>query len=368
MTFKKYLLLAIFITTKFVYGQKDLRNLDFTAPDSIAKTIKYEHADLIKLSSDLTSPFNSDILKTRAIYRWLIENIGYDYKFINKGKEIKWPDCDDKPNCKELHEAFRLELMKKALKDKIAICDGYAHLFKTMCDFAKVKCEIVTGAVRTKPYQLGNHTPSDHAWNAVLIDSNWYFIDATWAAGGCAEDEETGKLLPFKKNENDLYFLTSYDKLIKDHRPDSARWLSLLKNTTKEKFNNQTFYYNQAHFIKYLENVLPDSGVINAKLGDTLRFTFSYPFLIEKIQLNTNLKQNMSVFKPHKKDERPVIDTDAVKRQTYWPFEKNGNHYTIKFLITDRSLYYIDISFKYTAHPEAVKVLRYRINIPWTNK
>jgi hypothetical protein len=52
----------------------------------------------------------------------------------------------------------------------------------------------------------------NHAWNAVCIDSNYYFPDPTWAAGGCLEDEDTGKLLLFIKHYDEYYWLTPADE------------------------------------------------------------------------------------------------------------------------------------------------------------
>lgn len=346
-------------------AQPELRLIDFSAADSVAMKVKYRD-DLGRLSKDLTTPFSNPVLKVRAIYKWVIENISFDYKFINKEKEIKWPDCSDNPNCKEITAAFEMDLAKKTASKKKATSDGYARLLKALCVSAGIPCEIVKGSVRTKPYQLGNNAPGNQVWNAVKLDTTWYFIDATLAAGNLKENEETGKLVAFKKKENDVYFLTPYNQFRKDHYPDKANWQALLGITSKEKFNRQPFFYDAPHYIKYLGDVSPDSGVLNAKVGDTLRISFSYPLTIDRIQVNSNVKQNPKIVQMNKQN-KPEINMYALKRQVYWPYEKNGNTYTLKVPVTDRSLYYIDIMFKYPSGIDAVKVLRYRVNVPWAN-
>ena len=48
------------------------------------------------------------------------------------------------------------------------VCNGYANLFKLLCDYAGIETQT-----------LSNNT-MDHTWNRVKVDGIWYDIDVTW--------------------------------------------------------------------------------------------------------------------------------------------------------------------------------------------
>lgn len=180
----------------WAYPQITKKNLFFYHVDSASRTIRYK-SNIYRLTKELTDPYGEQILKARAIFIWITDNIGYNYKFVNKGKEIAIPECTSATNCEQVLLEWEKSYLKRVIKRRTAVCDGYARLFKKMCDIAGIRCEIVPGYTKTKPYQVGRMGSVNHAWNAIYIDSNYYFLDPTWAAGGCPEDEDTGKLLLF---------------------------------------------------------------------------------------------------------------------------------------------------------------------------
>jgi hypothetical protein len=56
-------------------------------------------------------------------------------------------------------------------------------------------------------------TKTDHAWNAVLIDNSWRFVECTWGAGHL---DRSGT---FQKEFSDFYFLTDPKHFISAHFP-----------------------------------------------------------------------------------------------------------------------------------------------------
>jgi Transglutaminase-like superfamily len=350
----------------FLTAQPKLPHNDFALADSIGLHTKYKK-DIIQLSKDLTQSLPDTLSKVRAIYRWIINNISYDVKSYNKGKLVSFPVCNNDPKCEYELRQKELLYLKKRIKKRKAVCDGYSRLFHVLCEYAGIQSEIVTGGYRTKPYQLDGFIPRDHAWNAVLISNTWYFIDATWAAGSCVEDESTGKLLLFIKREQDLYFLTPYEKFIKDHHPDKPGWLSLLNNTTAEQFKKQPFYYDASHTIKYVSNLQPGNGILTAKVGDTITFKIEYEYagLVDSVQMNSNIWRNPKVKVYNKKKKRYEMDTIALKKQKYIPFKREDKQITFKYVVTDRSLYYFDVLFKFKGELDGAEIVRYKIKIPW---
>ncbi|MBS9773531.1 MAG: hypothetical protein KGV59_00005, partial [Tenacibaculum sp.] len=61
---------------------------------------------------------------------------------------------------------------------KGAVCEGYATGFQLLMERSGIVSEYQEGFVK-KGVQ-GETTASRHAWNRVLIDGEWYYVDATW--------------------------------------------------------------------------------------------------------------------------------------------------------------------------------------------
>lgn len=345
-TLKTILTLFTFFISSFAFTQQMKPTVDFSIVDSLARTLEYR-GDIFKLTKDLISPYSEDVKKVRAIFIWITENIRYDYKFYNKKKEIMQPECRGGMNCEQLYLDWERKYLGKVLKKKKAICDGYAKLFKKMCDIAGLKSEIVTGYTKTKPSQIGLTGFVDHGWNAVWIDSAYYQLDATWAAGYCEEDEETGNLLNFQKSYNDYYWLTPFPDLARDHYPKESKWV-LQAGYTKEKYAANPFY--AADILSKINLLSPASGIITVHKGDTVHFKFEYTGNISYLQINSNLWRNPTVWRLEKASNRKSVwqqDTFALKKQQYVPFKREGNVYAFEYVVPDNSLYYLDVLFNH---------------------
>lgn len=60
------------------------------------------------------------------------------------------------------HSAYNM------LVDKTAVCQGYALAFQELMNELGISCELVTSK------------SINHAWNAVQIENEWYYVDVTW--------------------------------------------------------------------------------------------------------------------------------------------------------------------------------------------
>jgi transglutaminase-like putative cysteine protease len=321
--------------------------------DSLAHTQKY-HGDLIQLTRDLTNGYDNQLYKVRAIFAWVTDNIAYDYKHYSKpGKS---PECKDGQNCDLLYRNWEQAYLKKVLKKKKAVCSGYSILFKKMCDYADIKCEVVEGYSKTHYYQVGNAGAVNHAWNAVYIDSSWHFLDATWAAGACNEDEE-GKPYNFIKGYDNYYWFTPVHYFGRDHYPKNAQWV-LEDNYTKEVYANSP-YYSQG-VIQNISLITPERDIIKVSKGDTIHFKFKYYAPIQQLQVNTNVWRNLSVVKKDEHSRRKTVmitDTFALRRQKYVPFKHSGAMYEFDYVVDNQALYYIDVLFDYN------RALRFKVKV-----
>lgn len=217
------------------------------------------------LSRMLTYGYTTDRDKVTSIFRWITENISYNSRpYYNAahllGKHLY--DDDDTGALKPLSERVAIDVLKK----RIALCDGYARLFKTLCDYAGIKSEVIAGyangGIGSRHLQF---TPN-HRWNAVYLDSAWQLLDATWASG-----YTTYSAGNFVQDYNNYYFLTPATDFFRDHYPEDMQWTLLQQPPAIREFKYSPFRLNA--FIKFkIESYQPQSGIIDALPGDTIQF------------------------------------------------------------------------------------------------
>lgn len=252
-----FILLVSFIKLP-VFSQGN--SVSFSSIDWNIQTIKVAAPSV--LSKELTAPYTTDREKVRAIFRWITENIAYQSKPILNRRiaNTGYVPSDDTNQLKPLSE----RVAEIVLSRREAYCDGYARLFKTLCDYAGIRAEVVSG------YANGNFGrpkfKSNHSWNAVYFDSAWHLLDATWASGYFTFSSDN-----FIKHYNDYYFLTPPQQFIQDHYPEDLQWTLLNRQPLVKEFNNSPFKYGA--FVKYhIRSFLPAKGIIEATVGDTIQF------------------------------------------------------------------------------------------------
>lgn len=59
-----------------------------------------------------------------------------------------------------------------------AVCDGFSHFVKLLCDAVGIECIIVRGSARAN----GDTQYVEHAWNMIKLAGNWMHCDVTWDA------------------------------------------------------------------------------------------------------------------------------------------------------------------------------------------
>ena len=215
--------------------------------------------DLYKVVYFIRNTFDSDSLRLRASFIWVTENISYDIEGFEK-------------------EDPRSSILSYVVKNKKAVCGGYAGLLKFFCDAFHIESEIVYGIARTGKRDINvsqYKLRSNHAWNAVKINNNWRLIDATWAAGTVDDTDEEN--LKFYKDYKEIYYFTPPEKMIFNHFPDQFKHQYLTKAVSKEKFKKwplfTTFFIGDS-----ITEIYPDTSLIRAKVGDTIHFKIKTSF------------------------------------------------------------------------------------------
>lgn len=218
------------------------------------------------LVKEITTPYETDREKVTAIFRWITDNITYNTRgFIRKknGSANYYEEPDDTG---KVLKPLNQRVAETVLQRRRAVCDGYARLFKTLCDHAGVPSEIIMGYARTNGNSRRTKFGSNHTWNAVYIDSNWHLLDVTWASGftNYKGDE-------FIRAYDNKYFLSPPGQFIADHYPEDIEWTLLKDPPALGEFNYAPFKYSG--FIKSgVNSYLPAKGIIAASLGDSIRF------------------------------------------------------------------------------------------------
>lgn len=125
---------------------------------------------LADLATNLVGPFDTDCDKARVIFTWLHYNIAYDaVSFLSGNVQPSTPDS--------------------TLSSGLAVCDGYAGLFKHLAELAGLQAHKVSGHGKGYGYQSlqdGDPLPemsTNHAWNCVLLQGEWQLMDPCWGAG-----------------------------------------------------------------------------------------------------------------------------------------------------------------------------------------
>ena len=190
---------------------------------------------------------STDVAKLEAIHDWIVFRTEYDV---------------------EKYLAHDLTAPKniETVKNRLAVCTGYAELMNEMCYWAGIKCVTINGYAKNEHTDLGDKFYLDtHCWNAVLLNNQWYFVDATWDAGYIAYTKHKflSKKIKFKprfiSSPNKNYFKKSASDFSKDHLPLNPEWQLNAKKISIKKFEkDSSFYLNANQFTNNAEALSPE--------------------------------------------------------------------------------------------------------------
>ena len=215
------------------------------------------------LAQELTLPYSNDLQKVKAIFYWITENISYRTRSIRSRKKIS-PALVEETNDTAALKPLDERIAENVLDERVAVCDGYARLFKTLCIYSGIQAEVINGYARTDATKRIQRFRPNHSWNAVLIDSVWKLLDVTWASGYISW--HGGE---FVRQLDEQYFLSTPEQFIREHYPDDLRWTLMDDPPLMPEFLHSPF--KQKSFSKYqITSYNPEKGVIEVSIGDTI--------------------------------------------------------------------------------------------------
>jgi hypothetical protein len=119
-----------------------------------------------ELTDKILAGQDGDSARVMVVYKWITENISYDYKSYMSGEPI------------------RFQSPQRVFERRTTTCTGYSNLMVSMLKRAGIPATDVEGF--THDFTLGldsTKLSSDHAWVAYKANGKWYLADPTWDAG-----------------------------------------------------------------------------------------------------------------------------------------------------------------------------------------
>lgn len=278
----KIIFCILFLIPICFYSQSKQDN--FYDIDSKIESIASGNTDT--LAKKLAALGNTEKEKVRAIFRWITQNIDYNVRPIGRSKKTPALFYEEPDDSSAPFPSLNERVARKVLYKGVAFCEGYSRLFKTLCDHAGIKSEIIYGYARTN---TSRKFGINHAWNAVYIDSTWHLLDVTWASGVVSFANE------YIRQYNNFYFLTPPEEFIRDHYPEDPQWTLLSNPPVYREYSQSPFRYSG--YVKAgINSHFPAKGVIDVAVGDSI--------LIE-------LKSKREI-RNYLVSESPVLDTTKV--------------------------------------------------------
>ncbi len=229
-----------------------VKNYDFSEIDNHAlSTPSSAESSISELASYLTQIAENDLEKARAIFRWIAENISYDTESYFSGRPTTY-DAD------------------AMLISRKSVCEGYSNIFKALCDSAGIECVKVSGYAKGYGFEAGDTfegKSTNHAWNAVKLDGEWYLLDSTWGAGHLNGSQ-------YEKDFQPHYFLTPPEQFIYDHLPEDPKWQLLDDPITQSEYS-YLVYLRPAFFSNGLQLISHKKAIINT--GSDLQVEIAGP-------------------------------------------------------------------------------------------
>ena len=319
------LALILLLFPASAYAQQ--RHDNFYQIDDRVGSIPIANADT--LAKQLAALGKTDREKVRAIFRWITEHIDYNVMPFGNSKKISRQLYKDPEDTGLVLPPLNERVAAKVLKNGVAFCEGYSRLFKTLCDQAGIKAELIYGYARTNN---NRRFAVNHTWNAVYIDSAWYLLDVTWASGVVTYGNE------YVRAYNDFYFLTPPAEFIRDHYPEDPQWTLLKEPPVYREYAQSPFRYS-GYTKAGVSSYFPVKGVIDMAVGDTIL-----------IELKA-IKEIRNFFV----SESPVFDTTLLTKIS--PVNLSGEKLVFKYNITTNTGEWL-----YVFCNEEL-ALRYKLNI-----
>ena len=163
--------------------------------------------DIITINSILNiiiKPGMTETEKIRTVHNWIVCNTTYNDNYYDRGDSFNH--------------------VSNLLNNKTGVCQGYSVTFYIFMKQMGIPCTLV----------MGKTDNVSHAWNAVKLDGNWYYIDVTWddpVVNGTSN-------YPGGDNISYEYLLCTYNHISITHAEDNYIGTTPLPNGISNDYND----------------------------------------------------------------------------------------------------------------------------------
>lgn len=265
-----------------------------SVPSQVQKGVLRDPATYLpQLVNHITKDTTDNFLKVKRIHDWIADNIAYDTQSFFSGKHAGGGGIED------------------VLRKGSSVCEGYSTVFDRMCELAGLHSVKVSGYARGfgfDPWKQEDASQSNHAWNAVEIDGEYYLVDTTWDAGSISNGRDWGK------RYSTHFLFASPEAFVHTHFPTEPAWQLLKPPRSATQFLKLP-YLRGEFFFAGLRLESPAS-ILN-EVGDRAQVHFAAP-------AQTLLLANVETQSGRKFENRSFIQRDLNNATVHALFPSAG--------------------------------------------
>ena len=212
--------------------------------------------DINTINSILNSiikPGMPETEKIRTVHNWIVCNTTYNDNYYDRGDSFNH--------------------VSNLLNNKTGVCQGYSVTFYIFMKQMGIPCTLV----------MGKTDNVSHAWNAVKLDGNWYYIDVTWddpVVNGTSN-------YPGGDNISYEYLLCTYNHISMTHTEDNYIGTTPLPNGISNDYND--LMYRMSGFTNVMR--VNSSEELADRLQGFMNKSGKYAIILE----NENITMNEGV-------------------------------------------------------------------------
>lgn len=212
--------------------------------------------DINTINSILNSiikPGMTETEKIRTVHNWIVCNTTYNDNYYDRGDSFNH--------------------VSNLLNNKTGVCQGYSVTFYIFMKQMGIPCTLV----------MGKTDKVSHAWNAVKLDGNWYYIDVTWddpVVNGTSN-------YPGGDNISYEYLLCTYNHISMTHTEDNYIGTTPLPNGISNDYND--LMYRMSGFTNVMR--VNSSEELADRLQGFMNKSGKYAIILE----NENITMNEGV-------------------------------------------------------------------------
>ena len=117
-----------------------------------------------------------------------------------------------------------------------SVCQGYARTLQYLCQLLGIPALLVTGELNGE----------GHAWDLLMLDGEWYYVDPTWGDASYRREERTssgGELFPAVNYD---YFCVTTAQLEQTHTPAEGQMLPVCRAVEDQYYRREGLYLEAA--------------------------------------------------------------------------------------------------------------------------